>query len=178
VDIAFACYGGLRLTGGGAATPEQAVVNSAQPLDSCNLRASASGEAAPLPPGQEDLSDQGGTPVPSPSYFAFILQSGPGTVALARFDAKPSTAFTSGSGDVLMLDADPLTPGKNSITVGEDPVAIVTDRAGCYEVVANAGSCDLSVLDINSVFQNEAPGEDPIVERLAVRNAAGQLIDA
>jgi len=173
VDIAFACYGGLRLTGGAAADPSHEVTLSAQPIQSCDERSRprVMNQPLPVPPGQEDLSDAGGSAVPTAQYYAFVLQSGPGTVAVAQFETKPSSSFSGG--DVLMLDADPLTPGKNSITVGEDPVAIVTDKVGCYEVIANAGSCDLSVLDINSVFDRSAPGQDPIVNRLVVTNATG-----
>jgi hypothetical protein len=84
VDVAFTCYGGLRLTNGGAATPEQEVTNSAQPLQSCDFRSQVRvGNELPAPPGQENLSDAGGTAVPTASYFAFVLQSGPGTVAFA-----------------------------------------------------------------------------------------------
>src|SRR5439155_22464531 len=85
----------------------------------------------------------------------------------------PSTPFRSGS--VLVLDADQLTPSKNSISVGEEPIAIATDRTGCYEVIANAGSCDLSELDVNSAVANSLANgqpEGPVkVSRLQVTNA-------
>lgn len=175
VDIAFACYGGLRLTGGGAATGSEEVISSAQPIESCNIRSGKRPEddqsETPPPPGQEDLP---GSPVNGPSYYGFILQSGPGTVALAQFATQPTYSFN----DVEVIDIDPLTPGKNGITVGEDPVAIVTDRLGCYEVIANAGSCDLSILDVNSIFDGTAPGQDPIVNRMVVKNAAGTPVTA
>jgi hypothetical protein len=172
VDIAFACLGGLRLTGGGAASADQEVIVSAQPLLSCDVRSGArSGSDLPTPPGQENIP---GSSVPTASYYAFILQSGPGTVAVARFDTKPSTSFSLG--DVEIRDADPLTPGKNSITVGEDPIAIVTDRVGCYEVVANAGSCDLSVLDVNSAVDSTVTGVDPTVNKLTVKDGSGNPI--
>jgi len=41
IDIAFACYGGLRLTGGGAAVDDlgaQPLVTSAMPLQACDIR--------------------------------------------------------------------------------------------------------------------------------------------
>src|SRR6185369_2294954 len=99
-----------------------------------------------VPPGQEDI--------PAPSWYAFILQSAPGTLAVAQWPSKPSTAFAGN--DIQVLDADPLTPGKNSISIGEEPNAIATDKAGCFEVTANAGSCDLSELDIGSVLDNDS----------------------
>lgn len=167
VDVSFACYGGLRI---GDGTPDVHVDITAQPVASCNIRSGARATVGvpPVPPGQEDRE---GSPVPSAAWYAFILQSGPGTVAIARFETKPSSLF--GGGDILMQDADPLTPGKNGISVGEDPIAITTDSSGCYEVIANAGSCDMSVLDVNSVFT-----ADPIVNRMNVTNAAGEPIRA
>jgi hypothetical protein len=129
VDIAFACYGSLRLTGGGSATVDQDIVETAMPLQACDIRSGAhdSMSPAPVPPGQEAI---GTTSVPgSAFYYGFILQSEPGTVALAQWDTKPSSSFAGG--DVLVLDADPLVPGKNGISVGEDPVAIATDTVGC-----------------------------------------------
>lgn len=168
VDVSFACYGGLRVDDG---TANGTVSISAQPVASCNIRSGprgAVGDPLPVPPGQEDRTGQ---PVPGAAWYAFILQSGPGTVAIARFETKPSSLF--GGGDILVQDADPLTPGKNGISVGEDPIAISTDSSGCYEVIANSGSCDMSVLDVNSVFT-----PDPIVNRMNVTNAAGEPIRA
>lgn len=162
VDVSFACYGGLRLNDG-------SVTISAQPIASCDIRSGErTGNERPVPPGQEDRPGQ---TVPTAAWYAFILQSGPGTVALARFETKPSSSF--GGGDVSIQDADPLIPGRNGISVGEDPVAIATDASGCYEVIANAGSCDISVLDINSVFT-----PDPIVNRIPIKNAVGEIIRA
>ena len=111
VDIAFACYGGLRLTNGQPATPDQEVTVTAQPIESCTRRSAphAATDPIPVPPGQENLTAMGGFAVPGAAWFGFILQSGPGTVAIAQFSTKPSSAFAGG--DVLMLDADPLTPG-------------------------------------------------------------------
>jgi len=174
VDVAFACYGGLRLTGGNAGTPDQMLTSSAQPVDSCSIRSQiqVEGQPPPRPPGQEDI---GTSKVGAAAWYAFVLQSGPGTVAVARFDTGPSRSF-SGS-EVVVLDADQLTPGKNSISVGEDPVAIATDRVGCYEIIANAGSCDLSSLDVGTAVQ-AASGDnvEPVVNRMEVKNAMGDVI--
>ncbi|HEY5951399.1 MAG TPA: hypothetical protein VIV40_38160, partial [Kofleriaceae bacterium] len=176
VDVSFACYGGLRLTGGGAGTESQDLTQSAQPVDSCVFRSGnrTSGQPAPQPPGQEDIGTSKVGPV---AWYAFVLESGPGTVAVARFDTKPSSAF-SGS-DVQVLDSNPLTPGKNGISVGEDPIAIATDKVGCYEVIANQGSCDLSTLDVGTAVAAALGADvDPIVQRMDVKNAAGAPIRA
>lgn len=166
-DLAFACWGGLRITNGQPMTDEQPVGDAAQPLASCDTRATPrpSGTPQPVPPGQEDVG-----PV---AYYGFILQSTKGTVAIARWEPKPPSAF--GGEDVLVLDTDPLTPGKNGISVGEDPIAIATDTSGCKEVIANAGSCDMSILDVNSALDVD-PAID--VQRLTVSNRLGQPVAA
>jgi hypothetical protein len=183
IDIAFACYGGLRLTDGNAATVDQQIVQSAQPIEACDIRSQPHPDntPAPLPPGQETLSAASNTG--TAAYYGFILQSAPGTVALAQWDTKPTNLFAGG--DVVVLDADPLTPGKNGITVGEDPVAIATDTVGCYELTANAGSCDMSALDINSAinYATDISGalanQEPVrVDRFAVTNMSGQPVRA
>jgi hypothetical protein len=186
IDIAFACYGGVRLTGGGAATPENAanIVQTAAPLQACDIRSGTHGmnDPAPVPPGQETIDDTMGHSQTTGSsfYYGFILQNETGTVALAHWDTKPSSAFSGG--DVTVDDADPLIPGKNGIAVGEDPVAIASSSDGCYELTANAGSCDLSAIDVTSavVVSSESGAADRgihvIVNRLAVTNAAGAPI--
>jgi hypothetical protein len=176
VDVAFACWGTMRVSA------DESLVITAQPYESCNIRSAEpelddENKPKPVPPpaGQEDRTGE----KLIVSWYAFILQSGPGTVAVARFDAKASSLFGAET-DVTIEDADLLTPGKNSISVGEDPIAIVTDRVGCKEVIANAGSCDLSILDINTALSNiKSPtNRSPAVSRMDVKNAAGQIIRA
>jgi hypothetical protein len=172
VDIAFSCWGGLRLTNGQQPTIDQQVVFSAQPAESCEIRSGAPDpdtQVSPVPDGQESL--MGGAPVPIASWYGFILQSAPGTVAIVQVPTRPS--FGANDALVQIKDADPLTPGINGISVGEDPVAITSDAIGCYQVVANAGTCDLSVLDVHSALD-----ADPAVtvNRVAVKNAAGEEI--
>lgn len=171
IDIAFACYGGLRILDPSKAPKDQAIEITAQPLEACTIRSGAhpSTEPAPVPAGQEAVAD--GPTVPVAQWYGFILQSAPGTVALASFATKPSSAF--GGADVTVLDADPLTPGKNGISVGEDPIAIATDKVGCFEVVANAGSCDLSAVEISSALDLVG---DVRVDRVPIRNAAGETL--
>lgn len=200
VDIAFACHGGMRVTNGSTtATAADPIVPTAQPAISCDTRSlpydfpyddvkktkptcglhpppPPMGQEPPpplpecRPPGQEELPN--GAPAVGPaSWFGFILQSAAGTVAIAQWPSKSADDFLGG--DVVVLDADPLTPGKNAISVGEDPIAIATDKTGCYEITANAGSCDLSALDINSALDSDP---ETTVNRLSVMTAKGPML--
>jgi hypothetical protein len=177
-DISFACYGGLRLTNGGEATVDQEISVTAQPVAACNIRSGERGitDPVPVPPGQENLTASGGSPVPGANWFGFILNSTPGTVTLAQFPTLPQTLMAAG-GFVNVIDADPLTPGTNGISVGEDPIAISGDRDGCFQVIANAGSCDLSTIEVNSALDYDI---DPAVNvaRVEVQNASGQVLTA
>ncbi|HET9622519.1 MAG TPA: hypothetical protein VFP84_14200 [Kofleriaceae bacterium] len=173
VDISFACYGGLRVASGTTET-------SAQPTASCDFRSAERPDpltsTEPRPPGQEDV----GTSVVSPvSWYAFILQSSSGTVAIAQWTTVPASGFT-GLGDVLVLDADPLTPAKNAISVGEDPIGIETDKTGCFEVTANAGSCDFSVLDVGTAVlaATTGVGTQVKVNRLPITTPNGTPVYA
>lgn len=180
VDIAFACWGGLRFTHGETATIDHLIDYSAQPIASCDKRTELRKEDPPnsgnlepvhVPPGQENLTQQGGLALPGVSYYGFILQSARGTVAIAEF--PPQTQVLANADPLVNVkDADELTPGKNGISVGEDPIAITTDKIGCYEVVANAGSCDLSALDIGSALDSN--DSDVRVDRIPIVNAAGE----
>ncbi len=69
-----------------------------------------------------------------------------------------------------VVDTDPLTPGENAIPVGTVPVDIATDSAGCHVVVANAGTCDLSLVDVSSVMKRTVAGnEEPAkVDRVPI----------
>lgn len=172
VDLAFACWGGLRIVGAnGTAEADDPTTSSAQPMASCAKR---SEEVPSVPPdGQENLDGQ--SPLLGVDYYAFILQSVPGTVAISTFDTKPASEFTGI--DVAFVDADPLTPGRNSIAVGSLPVAIAADRDGCHMLTANAGSCDLSLIDVGSVVDDdEATPAD--VRSLEVTNALGEPVIA
>jgi hypothetical protein len=131
------------------------------------------GAPAPVPVGQEDLRAGGGAQLAAVNWYGLILQSAPGTVALARFPTKPSADFQAG--DVLVLDADPLTPGKNGISVGAEPIALATDDSGCFAVTANAGSCDTSVVELSSALAADGNAK---VSRFDVKNAAGQMLSA
>lgn len=188
VDMAFACYGGLRLTGGAPATDKQEIVTTAMPTSACETRATprAMNTDAPIVPfGQEDkivtgVDNQGNlitvdSPIlPIPQWYGLVLETGPGTVNLMRFGIHPESLDTS-TFEGLVVDSDPLTPGTNGISVGEEPVAIVTDPAGCHAVTANAGSCDLSIIDLNSALDSSRGAQ---VDRINVMNASGVPIHA
>ncbi|MEO8552453.1 MAG: hypothetical protein ABI678_20895, partial [Kofleriaceae bacterium] len=180
IDIAFTCFGDLRITGGGPATLENAgaFIQTATPLSACDVRSGArdgSGNA-PVPPGQEPVVDgMGITRAPaSSSYYGFILQNEQDTVAIATFATKPATSFVAG-GEVQIVDANRLIPGNNGIAVGEDPVAIATSTEGCFEITANAGSCDLSTIDVTSalISASDTTKGPPIVNRIPVTTSAG-----
>ncbi|MGE3547185.1 MAG: hypothetical protein AB7L28_24885 [Kofleriaceae bacterium] len=163
-DVAFACYGGLRING----LPDgENIQLSAQPVEACNIRSGPhdSSTPQPAPPGQEGVTFPVG-------WYGFVLQSAPGTVVVTEFATKPSQAFSGA--DVQIRDQDITTPGKNGISIGEDPVGIVTDRSGCYMLTANAGSCDLSALDVGSAL--DATPTEVRLERHGVKNAGGQPI--
>ena len=125
-------------------------VRSGQPLSSCSSR--ALGE---VPEGQENL-------IP-PDVFAFVLQSTRGTVAVV--DTAVGT----------IADADPFAPGRNAIPIGTLPVGLIEDRSGCFAVSANAGSCDLSVLDVQSAVD---PAIATQVTRVTITNASGEVLSA
>lgn len=168
VDVAFACYGGLRLSGGDVADPADPITTSAQPETSCDQR-SLPPDQGNIPLGQELLL-MGNDPGQVDGY-AFVLQSVPGTVGIARFPNKQASAYRPG--DVLVIDTDPLTPGKNGVTVGDLPVAIATDTVGCHVVTANAGSCDLSEIPINSVLSRPPA---PEINRVPVTTATETIL--
>lgn len=178
VDVAFACYGPMRTAGGAA----KDLVTTAQPTFACESLSPQQEVNAKPAPGQETIDGI----TPAPVWYAFILQSSSGTVALAQWDPKPADDMTGGvsnlNGEFKVLDADPLTPGKNALSIGEDPVAIITDKAGCFEVTANAGSCDLSELDVNTALNGVSADGTPAkaskvrIERVAVHNRNGAPI--
>ena len=192
IDVAFAWYGSMRQTNGrhtGMTTDP--VIQTAMPLAACQALSppltvyDPNEKLKPVPPppapGQETLSDGSAL---RPAWYAFILQSASGTVALATWAVGTGDKMSpigDAAHDMLVLDADPLTPGKNAISIGEDPIAITTDHSGCFEVTANAGSCDLSELEINSALDNTLFGGNaqatPVrVDRVPVKNAMGTAL--
>lgn len=129
--------------------------------------------AADVPPGQQAADGQ-----PSfedtHSWYAFILQSVAGTVAVAEADVKkPGEGYLQG--DIVAQDATPLTPGKNSLSVGSMPIGIAPDASGCHMVTANAGSCDLSIIDAERAINRST---EPTVRRQAVTTPGGAAVRA
>jgi hypothetical protein len=179
VDVSFACGGSARI--GGTGDP----VTTAQPLADCDAFAAAYQRTDPAstdsslsyadtlaPEGQRNLRGDS-TTSPSVAYYAFVLQSVPGTVAVATWDPKPTASMTGV--DVQLQDVDKLTPGPSGIAIGDLPVGITSDRSGCYQITANAGSCDLSTLSVTSVL---GVHPDPVVNRVDVVDAAGAKVRA
>ncbi len=195
IDVSFACYGSLRLTGGGRAGTVADPVNlgTAVSLDDCDGFSMAGDSTTsepivtiPVPVGQEDLTaadcpTDGSTcnkVKPAVSYYAFILQSAPGTVAVAHMNAVPPDKITAA--DLGLVDVDKQTPGPNGITIGDLPVGIRPDRSGCFQLTANAGTCDLSTLDVNSAIDaiNDTAPAIASANRGEVTNGAGPPVRA
>ncbi|MCK5796605.1 MAG: hypothetical protein KAI47_05455, partial [Deltaproteobacteria bacterium] len=70
--------------------------------------------------------------------FGIVANTARGDVAFFR---------TSGGGEPL-VDLDHATPGFGFVPVGAWPRDVATTPDGCRAVTANAGSCDLSVIDV------------------------------
>lgn len=181
--VAFACHGDLRITNGAPVDASQDIIISAQPSQSCALRArtcTLDPEVDECGPGatcvDRDPTDTApGGCVPdsqvdgpvSPNFAGFVLQSAKGTVAVVQWGA--GSGITGGG----VQDSDPLAPGKNALAVGTLPVDIVTAPKGCHVVTANAGSCDLSVLDINSALDPDVPAQ---ISRIGIQATSGPLL--
>ncbi len=154
--ITFTCVGDAVIDAG---TDQQQVVFGPQPVELCRQWNRVGTDEAP--PGQEFFI---GKSFNRPSLLAFVLQSDNGTLALLQRDV----------GNVI-IDADPLTPGKNAIPIGTLPIASGADQSGCFVLSANAGTCDLSALDVNSAQSLQI---SPQIRRIALKNAQGDVLDA
>ena len=121
VDVAFGCYGRLKLT----ATLEETV--APQPLRSCAVRALGSGDPtdrAPVVPGQEGIKNT------AMSWFVLAVQPTSGTVTVASTTLKgiadmddignpavrpPFVAPPYNGADFVIDDADRYIPGHNAL---------------------------------------------------------------
>lgn len=174
-NVAFACVGELRLTGGGPADSSQEIIRSPMPLVACQTWTKDKDSGEP-PAGQEAIDGAMDNPI-RPVLYAFIVQGAQGSIALAEYD-PPRDATES---EVIkldrpvILDADRYTPGDNTIPIGSLPVGAVTDVSGCHTMTANAGTCDLSSVDVMSAIEADARAH---VTRIPVANAAGEPIAA
>lgn len=192
--VAFSCYGRMRMTGGQPPTDAQPIVTTLLPMDLCrgwdlvtitvddNDTSDRDDDTYTLdeipPAGQGPIGltrgqqldkaqrDALGEWLRSIHLYGFVVQRNPGTVAVTR-------GWLGNAQLIDSWDGDPFAPGVNVIPVGSQPVGIVSDPAGCHLLTANAGSCDLSVLDVPQVLSGE---EVPAVRSVSVRNAAGELL--
>ncbi|MBL8622026.1 MAG: hypothetical protein JNK64_12000 [Myxococcales bacterium] len=169
VDVAFGCYGAMKRTDTGES------VQTPQPLASCRIRAIGSpafaSDAIDVPPGQEGIANS------AMFWYTAAVQPTTGTITVAYTkllglaDADVATGVPEyGERDFTVDDADRYIPGHNALAVGATPIAIDTDTAGCHLLTANAGSCDLSVIDLLQVV---AKGDAPIVSELPLTTASG-----
>jgi hypothetical protein len=197
-DMAFACRGRMRVTGDQPATAEQPIVTSPMPVEACRAWHEVSVDiddndteddptddvrtlAKAPPAGQGPLGLSANTQISQAQsdelfdewqaqiqLYGFALQRNTGTVAVIgqKLGATPT---------VSLLDADPYSPGRNVIPVGSQPVGIATDLTGCHVMTANAGSCDLSIIDVAPVVSG---AEVPVVHTVPLRNAAGEPLAA
>jgi hypothetical protein len=159
IDMSFACFGPMRFN----SEPGTPIEATAQPTSACERLSPQVTPVTAVPPleGQAELNP--------PAWYGFILQSAAGTVAMARWPAEPADAVTPS--EFTVLDADSLTPGKNAISVGEEPIAIGTDASGCFQVTVNAGSCDMSILEVNSAVDGD-PATPIEVKRREIKGGA------
>ncbi len=81
-------------------------------------------------------------PLTAGILYGFVASTAKGQISLFR----PS------SGDKALIDLDPGSPGFGVIPVGELPTDLKTTSDGCRVVSANAGSCDLSIIDVPGVL--------------------------
>ncbi len=110
--------------------------------------------------------------------YGFILQRALGTVAVFRQRHQSYVPYQDARDNDTasgLIDGDPFAPGRNVIPVGSQPVAIATEPSGCYVLTANAGSCDLSRIDVSSVFDDSRLAE---VRRLSVTDSTGAEVIA
>lgn len=164
VDLTVGCFGRLRVVGdNGVADPDDPVDFSAQPLSSCTLRRSGTAPAN-APPGQEDLEGQNPLST-SMSWLEIVVQPTSGTIALLTQPEPGVTDRELTQGAFSIEDGDDLTPGHNALVVGSLPVAIATDTTGCYAITANAGSCDLSAIELTGLALG---ANEPVVRALPV----------
>jgi hypothetical protein len=196
-DMTFACQGRMRVTEGQAPAADQPIVTTPMPLDACRgwheVRVDVDEKdpkksdddvytLAGLPPdGQgpmgltdgevltearrQELFDEWQAAI---RLYGFVLQPSEGTVALVsqKLGATPT---------VSLVDGDSFAPGYNVLPVGTQPVGIATDPTGCHVMTANAGSCDLSLIEVASVLSGT---EVPAVRSIPVINAAGDPLAA
>ncbi len=96
----------------------------------------------------------------SRTQIAFVIEQLRGGVSVANVSLG---AF---------LDSDRFTPGLNGIPVGRLPSSIATAANGCHVVVANSGSCDLSMVSV----VNAVNAQRDSVSFVDVSSTAGRVL--
>src|SRR5262249_24722517 len=81
------------------------------------------------------------------------------------YQTDPNTGATINK----LVDSDPFAPGENPLPVGPLPVGVVTAADGCFAATANAGSCDVSLINI----LNADLARPNALSRLALTTTAG-----
>ncbi|MFH1131392.1 MAG: hypothetical protein V1754_08660, partial [Pseudomonadota bacterium] len=101
--------------------------------------------------------------------YGFVANTSRGEVAM----------FGTGDEGEQLVDLDKSSPGFGFIPVGNLPTDLKATKDGCRVVVANSGSCDLSIIDVQGALQVSA-GErkdavGSVVSRVIPRTASGPL---
>ena len=171
-SISFACYGPRWVE------EQEGTVTGPLPPEICGQWANLlRGLDADGPAGQEPLATQiqSGETL-APFALGFVLQRAQGSVAVTPPIQEvqllpPFPVFVIND----PVDADTLTPGINAIPMGILPVDIATHPTGCFVATANAGTCDFTFVEVESVL---GPTRRPVVSRVETVDAGGETIDA
>jgi hypothetical protein len=150
-DVAFGCIVFADQSDGGVGVRPSLAV----PLGECHSLSNAELDAG-VAPG---------------ALIGFTTQDTKGNVVVSRL--LPTSSSVG--------DSDPLTPGHNGLSVGTRPVSADTTPDGCFVVVANAGSCDLSQIDVfkaQAALQDPARFQSKAATRVPVKTASGAPLAA
>lgn len=139
----------------------------------CAGRISGTGAVTGLPlsrcASSSGKQDAGAPDQTRGALYGFVANTALGEVAVFR----PSTTTQS------LLDLDRGSPGFGFVPVGNLPSDLKTSADGCRAVTANAGSCDLSVIDVPAVLEVAAntltTPAGAVVSRLIPHTADGPL---
>jgi hypothetical protein len=163
-----------------AGCPQQQVLTTTRNLNRpgplamvCATRNADSGVTTGLSPSacttDAGVTEAGGL---KNSLYGFVANTARGEVSV--FKSVPS-------GEPL-IDLDRRTPGFGTIPIGAFPTDLKASTDGCRVFSANAGSCDLSVIDVPAVLQFAAGTlsvpSGAAVSRLLPRTAAGAVLHA
>lgn len=115
---------------------------------------------------------------PTPQLIGFVANSERNELAMFRRCDK----------DAALVDLDPEAPGYNFIPAGNLPSALTITTDSCRALSANAGSCDLTMLDVAGLaahaIDTPLSGQDPpelppassLVATLVPRRGDGQAL--